>query len=106
MDDWNEKLFWAVKLGKVTHVKNLIAEGASVHYKKSYFNGVSLLRVAKDKAIIEILIEKGINVNSLDVNGSTHLHNAINDGNDELTHVLIKHKANVNAENKASTYLT
>ncbi|CAG2225948.1 unnamed protein product [Mytilus edulis] len=70
--------------------------------KKPESNGASLLHVARNKEIMEILIEKGINVNGLNSEGLTPLHIATKDGTYKLVDLLIKNKANVNAENKAS----
>ena len=44
---------------------------------------------SEDKKIIELLVEKGINVNQRDIDGNTVLHNALNIGKRQLIYDLI-----------------
>ena len=91
----------AATLGNIEAVKQHLAAGTDVHSKRG---GRTLLHNAVSsrgrKEIVELLINKGANVNSKDVFGVTPLHLAALGGKTEIAKILIEKGANINARNR------
>lgn len=51
------------------------------------------------EALVDFLVNKGLNVNRADNSGFTPLHYAVQSGNLRIVEILLKHKADVNAKN-------
>jgi hypothetical protein len=69
--------------------------------RDSYDN--TLLHAATKKGlanVCQVLLEKGLDVNSKNKYGSTPLHLAVREGHLEVTKILISAEANVNAKNE------
>ncbi|NOR53993.1 MAG: hypothetical protein GQ536_07900 [Candidatus Aminicenantes bacterium] len=104
-------LIWAVFWNRRGIAELLIDAGADV---KVTNEGLTLLHIAsirgndnKAKALTELLIAKGLDVNakakgSRENEGSTPLHGAAGKGNIKVVEVLIKNGANVNARSQYS----
>ncbi|MFP3033635.1 MAG: ankyrin repeat domain-containing protein [Wolbachia sp.] len=61
-------------------------------------NGRTALHYAVEVKTVELLVEKGVNVNAADARGYTALHLAVTEKRLETVRELIKSGANVNAE--------
>lgn len=91
-------LHWAVKQGYQATVELLIEYKADINIQDNYGN--IPLHFTKDIGIGALLIEKGANVNAKsnsNDSGYTLLHLAAQDGNTAIIELLIKHKADITA---------
>lgn len=81
-----------------TTVKLLLKHGADVNATDR--RGQSLLHVAPDKDIAELLLVRRVAVNAKRTDGATALHLAAVYGRKEVVQVLLAHGADVNAKTK------
>ena len=65
-------------------------------YEETIF--LSILNRITNKDVIELLLNRGVNVNAKSKYGWTALHYAASEGDEELVSMLLKHGADVNAE--------
>jgi len=94
-------LMMAAYNGQYHAVKALIENGANIHChnvnKKNALHYASLCKNTQLKAnyikIIELLIERKININKQESNGNTALHNALSKNNTDIALLLTQHGA-------------
>lgn len=99
-----ENLQTAIADGDIDKVKKFIEEGADVNAKDEI--GRVPLNFVKNKAVAELLIAKGADVNARTKDGSTLLHTMAWNGNKEMVELLLENGADVNANhNKGHTPL-
>ena len=93
-------IFYALEHKNEEIVKLLTHMGANLEASAA---GVTVLMKAVEKASVstlELMIEKGVNVNKFGEHGVTPLMVAIEEENDGATWLLINSKANINAKDK------
>lgn len=103
-NDGFEPLHLAAFFGQAAAVKALLAHGASVdrimRSKVPYVPSNTALHAAvaggPHRAVIELLVAAGADLNLLDSNGHTPLHSAAFHSDPELLHYLLAHGADVN----------
>ncbi|MCP3924754.1 MAG: DUF1566 domain-containing protein [Desulfobacterales bacterium] len=90
-------IYYAVSKGRYYRLKNLIENGGKV---KTKYKKQSLLHIASDKKqsyvnkkVLDLLIKKGINVNSKNGAGLTPLHIVASGGSTYIAEFLINKKA-------------
>ena len=97
-----EALHHFAQQGDATAVKALLKAGAKAKEK----NGQTLLHIAKDDTIVQLLLAKGANVNAKDNYKQTPLHTAVYQRRIATVKALIKAKAAISmADNKGFTPL-
>jgi ankyrin repeat protein len=91
--------------GQENVIKVLLSHGADPDPKRS--DGLTPLIDAAGsgasrhgKGCVELLLDKGANVNAADGDGRTALHSAASYGNNEVIELLLAHGASINATNK------
>ena len=102
----------AAKYGQNDIIIILVNSGANINATRNNTKrrGITPLHDANQKSTVELLIEKGANVNSKCDNGSTPLHSAAITGNIHKAEILISNDSDVNAirngaQNKGATPL-
>jgi len=109
--DKNQALLWAIQLGKLTFVTQLLNQGADVNAKdclgwtplhQAVFYAIdNPLKVVKDEyynraTIIETLIEAGADINALGKEAvGTPLHQAAYHDSKKAAHILLDHGARI-----------
>ncbi|XP_068221470.1 adhesion G protein-coupled receptor L4-like isoform X2 [Palaemon carinicauda] len=91
----------AVKLGSVTQVASLLAEGAPVSSRDNI--GITALHIAAkngEEGVTEVLLKAGASSNISDIRGQTPLHLAAWNGHLNTTLLLLEHGADINARDK------
>ncbi|WP_341810012.1 ankyrin repeat domain-containing protein [Wolbachia endosymbiont (group A) of Apotomis capreana] len=88
-----------VKLGKKE--ESLLENSFKNIYERDK-RGRTALHYAIDAKTVELLVEKGVNVNAADLGGYTALHLAVTEKRLETVRELIKSGANVNSEEYGS----
>ncbi|UPL04194.1 hypothetical protein LCI18_015128 [Fusarium solani-melongenae] len=86
-------LMYAVRLGHADQVKALIDAGAVVNIKSK--NGRSVLSIAANTEIADLLISAGANVHATDEDGTTALHRAARNNRTEIIEKLLSAGARV-----------
>ncbi|WP_264688635.1 MULTISPECIES: ankyrin repeat domain-containing protein [unclassified Wolbachia] len=84
-----------LKLGNKESFNKSLLENS---YKNIYARDRIALHYAVDAKTVELLVEKGANVNAKDIEGYTALHLAVTEKRLETVRELIKSGGNVNAE--------
>ncbi|XP_065208838.1 uncharacterized protein LOC135837476 [Planococcus citri] len=100
-------LLYAVFYGHREIVEILLQNGARVNIKVDD-EGHSILHPAAKRGIKEIavaLVNKGADVNAVNIENISPLYIAAQEGTDQVAEVLIANKANINAVNKHGTPL-
>ncbi|KAL1637063.1 hypothetical protein SLS56_000719 [Neofusicoccum ribis] len=99
-------IYQAVVHNWVSVVKRLISEGADLT-RREYLTGKTVLHGAVlggSTEILELLLEKDININAADADGITALHEAVYRGQSPLVDALLRAKADPNAcDNKGDS---
>jgi len=92
----------AAKAGNIEAVKQHLAAGADVELKCVNCGGTVLGHAVSGGhiEIVELLVNKGENVNAKDKNGRTPLQFAADEGHKEIAELLIDKGADVNAKSK------
>ncbi|RSL68931.1 hypothetical protein CEP54_002567 [Fusarium duplospermum] len=88
-------LAYAVRLGHVDQVKALIDAGADVNIKRK--SGGSVLSVAANTEIVDLLVRAGADVHATDANGIAALHLAAGNNETEIVEKLLSMGARANA---------
>jgi len=99
LKELNISFFDALYRGKINKVKELLAKGADIEYKKDRFTGLMAASINGDKEIVELLLNKGANPNAKGADDFTSLMGASSEGNKEIVEILLKKGADVNAKN-------
>ena len=101
----NDKLYTAIAKGSLSEVEEIIESGVDINYKykndrnKSEHTALHYAVKYHEYDIAELLIEKGANVNAVDIYGWHPLLYAVNDGNLKLSELLLKNGANLEQKN-------
>jgi ankyrin repeat protein len=93
----NNDLIRAVKLGKLSDAKILVAQGASLLTTDE--NGRSPLHIACEKDFMNIvtwLLVMNLRLDARDADGLTPLHTACSEGNLDVVSLLVDHGVSVN----------
>ncbi len=102
----NLTLQQAVQVGEFSTVRKLLADNANVNSRDKYGNTSlywAITRIAASYSIddvtrlILLLIDKGADVNAVNLNNQTPLHWAAMYGHKEILELLINKRANINA---------
>lgn len=85
-------LYWAIRSGRLFPVKLLLDSGISPN---SYYQGVSMLMTAVSSkniplSVVQLLIEKGADINVVDLNQSSLLLSAARTGSKEVAEYLFE----------------
>ncbi len=103
--DSNDKLYTAIAKGSLSEVEEIIESGVDINYKyendrnKSEHTALHYAVKYHEYDIAELLIEKGANVNAVDIYGWHPLLHAVNDGNLKLAELLLKNGADLEQKN-------
>ena len=92
-------LFDAVDKGNIEELKKQLASGADVNAHGGVEFPINRATQFGHKAIIELLISKGADVNVEDPQGYTPLHRVAFDGHKKMAELLIANGADVNVRN-------
>ena len=101
----NDELYDAIVKGSLTEVEKLIDAGVDINYKykkdknKSEYTALHYAVKYREFDIAELLIEKGANVNAVDIYGWHPLLYAVNDENFELAELLLQNGADLKQKN-------
>ena len=90
----------AARQGKVEVVKRQLALGVSPNNNWSRYANTPLIKAAESGRIkvVELLLEKGADVNKHNEGGETPLHYATKHGHAEVMKILLEHGADVTAK--------
>jgi ankyrin repeat protein len=102
MNNTNRRLRSAVIENNITQVKELLdnEEIINVNYKDLVTNSLLINTTDSDPAILQLLLDKGADINATDTSGWTALHYACWKKNRHaVAELLIRNKANVNLTN-------
>lgn len=103
--DGNTLLHLSTSAGNIPLTKLILTELNHL-LDKSNNDGMTSLHVARNRDVVDLLIEAKINVNQEDKNGATALHFACVNGDIDVVEVLIRAGAKVTVENiKVNTTL-
>lgn len=103
-------LIQVIDSGYLSQIRTFIDENPSIDINtdRNYDEPISSIHRAialNYVNVIALLLEKGVNVNSLDSGGYTPLYKAAMHGNVEIVNLLIKHNANINQKSNGWTAL-
>ena len=96
------ELITSIYLNDIKNIKEALENGADVYFQDEQ-SGMSPLHVAilqNNRDIVELLLEKGADVNLQNNSGDTPLHFAIAGENVELCNLLLNAGADVNLQNE------
>jgi ankyrin repeat protein len=97
-------LIAAARAGRVRVVKFLLDNGANINVvsqgKTALHNAVQF----GNRAMVELLLQRGADVKAKDGTGGTPLHEAAQNGFLSIVEVLLQHKADLNARNSKANY--
>ncbi|KAL8995931.1 MAG: hypothetical protein Q9169_004432 [Polycauliona sp. 2 TL-2023] len=97
-------LFSAVLFGRVELTKLLLEHGADVtkpHLEESYLHILCQSKTANRLQLLNLLIDRGIDVDNCDYYMRTTLHVAVSRGLDDLVLALLQQGANINTRDSA-----
>jgi len=99
--DRDAALVNATRAGKVSEVRDLIAEGADINAKNAYGKTVLIMAATLGNThIVDILLSEGVEVNAKDNLDSTALIAAASKGNLRILKALLAQGADLNAVSK------
>ncbi|NDB83946.1 MAG: ankyrin repeat domain-containing protein [Alphaproteobacteria bacterium] len=87
-------------LNTTTHTLNLTDEDGKIITRKSPLTPLMCAVIAGNHEAVQILLDKGANVNACDPEDNTALHIAAATGNAQMCELLISAGADVNVQNK------
>jgi len=104
-DRWTV-LYYAADAGQTGVAELLIANGTDVNATTDHHLHTPLSQAARKEheSMVELLINKGANVNSVDADASTPLHLAAQSGNFDIVQLLLTNSADINAKTVAGSY--
>lgn len=96
---WLQSLARAIDDGAVERVERILAGNPQAVQDRQFSHAAPLCRAVElgNKAIVELLLHAGAEVNSRDDSGTTPLHVAAGNGEKEIAELLIQHGANLDA---------
>jgi ankyrin repeat protein len=89
----------AAMMGQLRAAEFLLSNGADVNKKIQNRTALHWAVENKHKAMVELLISHGADLEATDGTGGTPLHTAVQTGSKAIVEILLTHKANVSAQN-------
>jgi ankyrin repeat protein len=97
--DLDKEIHYSAHKGDLPKVQSLLKNNPELVSSKDEY-GDTPLHVAGNRAVAELLLAEGAEVNARDNNAWTPLHWAADAGNKDVVELLLANKAEVNAKNK------
>lgn len=92
-------LMTAVRRGYLDIAQLLIESGSDVNYEDNTFGSIISMAAMSSSNLTTLLIDAGVNVNSVDLEGNTPLMNAVSNNQIQCAKILLKSGANTSMKN-------
>ncbi len=99
-----DRLFYAAIKGDVPQVRHLLDKGVNVDVKVSIDNSTASIMAAEKghNEVVTLLLEKGADINTINVFGGTALHGALSGRDPVLAQLLIERGADVTTKHRGT----